>query len=53
MTSNQASQHSRVPVTSRQAMTIWRPRQKAQAVAANPSSSRKSNPTQAPFQCWV
>ncbi len=32
-TSNHASQHSSVPVTIRQAMTIWRPRQNAQPVA--------------------
>jgi hypothetical protein len=52
-TSNHASQHSRVPVTSRQAMTIWRPRQNAQPVAANAPSSMRSNPTHAPFQCWA
>ena len=50
-TSNHASQHSSVPVTIRQAMTIWRPRQNAQPVAANASSKMKSKPTQAPFQC--
>ena len=43
-TSNQASQHSSVPVTSRQAMTIWRPRQNAQPVAANASSRMRSKP---------
>ena len=52
-TSNHASQHSSVPVTSKQAMTIWRPRQNAQPVAANAANSMRSNPTQAPFQCWV
>jgi hypothetical protein len=51
MTSNQASQHSSVPVISRQAITIWRPRQKAHAVAANAENSTMSNPTQASRQC--
>ena len=32
-------------------MTIWRPRQNAQPVAANAPSSMRSNPTHAPFQC--
>jgi hypothetical protein len=50
-TSNHASQHSSVPVTIRQAMTIWRPRQNAQPVAANAANRIRSNPTQAPFQC--
>ena len=50
-TSNQASQHSSVPVTIRQTMTIWRPRQNAHPVAANANSRMRSNPTQAPFQC--
>ena len=34
-------------------MTIWRPRQNAQPVAANAPSSMRSNPTHAPFQCWA
>jgi len=50
ITSNQASQHSSDPVTSRQAMTIWRPRQNAQPVAAKPESSTTSKPTQASRQ---
>ncbi len=53
ITSNQASQHSSVAVTSRQAMTIWRPRQNAQPVAANASRTEEVEPTQAPLQCWV
>ena len=52
ITSNHASQHSSVAVTSRQAMTIWRPRQNAQPVAANAASRTMSNPTQASRQ-WV
>jgi hypothetical protein len=52
MTSNHASQHSSVPVTSRQAITIWRPRQNAQPVAAKAASSTMSKPTQASRQ-WV
>ena len=50
ITSNQASQQSSVPVISRKAITIWRPRQNAQPVAANPRNSMMSNPTQAPRQ---
>ena len=52
-TSNQASQTSSVPVTIRQTMTTWRPRQNAHPVAANANSRMMSNPTQAPFQCCV
>ncbi|HEX4787959.1 MAG TPA: hypothetical protein VH372_05820 [Actinospica sp.] len=51
MTSNHASQQSRVPVISRKAITIWRPRQKAQPVSAKPVSSTMSKPTQASRQC--
>ena len=50
ITSNQASQHSSVAVISRKAIAIWRPRQSAHPVAANPRNSRMSNPTQAPRQ---
>jgi hypothetical protein len=50
ITSNQASQHSSVPVTTRQAITIWRRRQNAQPVAAKPRSSTMSKPTQASRQ---
>jgi hypothetical protein len=51
ITSNQASHHSRVAVTSRKAIAIWRPRHSAQAVRVNPASSKTSNPTQASRQC--
>ncbi len=50
MMSNQASQHSSVPVTHRQMIRTWRSRQAAQAVAAKAPSSAKSKPTQAPRQ---
>jgi len=50
-TSNHASQHSSVPVTIRQTMTNWRPRQNAQPVAANAASRIRSNPIQALLQC--
>jgi len=50
ITSNQASQHSSVPVTSKQAITIWRCRQNAQPVAAKQKSSTMSKPTQASRQ---
>jgi len=51
MTSNHASQHSSVAVTRRQTITIWRPRQNAQPVAAKAKSSTMSKPTQASRQC--
>jgi hypothetical protein len=51
ITSNHASQHNSDAVTSRQAITIWRPRQNAQPVAAKAASSTMSNPTQANRQC--
>jgi hypothetical protein len=51
ITSNHASQHSRVPVISRQAIATWRPRQSAQPVTANPMSSKPSSPTHARRQC--
>ena len=51
ITSNQASQHKSDPVTSRQAMTIWRPRQNAHPVTAKAASSTRSKPTHASRQC--
>ena len=50
VTSNQASQHSRVASTTRQMMTSWRCRQPAHAVIANVTSRPRSNPTHAPRQ---
>ena len=51
ITSNQASLQRSAPVTSRQAMTIWRPRQNAQPVTAKAASSTMSKPTHASRQC--